>query len=150
MKRKRGPVYATYSCPTCGRGGLAVRGDGEGNTVLHHNACGHIEKVNIPFEDFVERGIAEGQLRELWNPDAKSKEGCFIATAVYGDANALEVLKLRDFRDQVLVRHPAGKIIVRVYYRMSPPFARFLIKHATARTAVRACLDRIVDCLRCR
>lgn len=147
MKRKRGPVYATYRCPTCGRGGLAVHGDGKGNTVLHHNACGHWENVNIPFQDFVERGIAEGQLRELWNPDAKSKEGCFVATAVYRDNAAPEVMILRRYRDEVLHRFAIGRIFIKAYYGISPPIALAIGRSPLFSKLVRSLLDPLIRAL---
>ena len=44
------------------------------------------------------------------------KEGCFIATAVYGDSNAPEVHVLRDFRDEILMNNFFGRKLVDVYY----------------------------------
>ncbi len=53
-------------------------------------------------------------------------EGCYIATAVYGSYAAPQVLVLRRFRDEVLKQSPAGRLFVRVYYRLSPAVARRL------------------------
>jgi hypothetical protein len=73
-------------------------------------------------------------------PDATqclTNVACFIATACYGSALAPEVVTLRRFRDQVLLRTPVGRAAVRMYYRVSPPVARWLIRHSGARRVVR-------------
>lgn len=41
---------------------------------------------------------------------------CFIATEVYGNPDAPEVEKLRDFRDKILRRSKLGKKIIELYY----------------------------------
>jgi len=55
-----------------------------------------------------------------------SSEGCYVATAVYGGYNAPEVLILRKFRDEHLSKTYSGKMFIKVYYRLSPPFANWL------------------------
>jgi len=50
-------------------------------------------------------------------------EGCFIATACYGDTSAPEVLILKRFRDQVLLKSKFGEKCVRFYYKTSPVLA---------------------------
>lgn len=57
-----------------------------------------------------------------------SKDGCFIATAVYGSYNAPEVLELRAFRDIFLRQHYIGRKFIKIYYRYSPYLAE-RIKH---------------------
>jgi cold shock CspA family protein len=69
---------------------------------------------------------------------------CFIATAVYGDSDAPEVMTLRRFRDQVLIPNVLGQALVRSYYRLSPPIADWLRLHPTMTRVVRSGLDRIV------
>lgn len=63
------------------------------------------------------------------NDLSQKKQGCYIATAVYGSYDAPEVLVLRRWRDQSLTRTAAGRGLVRLYYAASP-------------TVVRACGDR--------
>ena len=47
---------------------------------------------------------------------------------------------LRVFRDHILVRNAAGRALVAVYYRVSPPAARVIAKHEALRTIARTTL----------
>ena len=66
---------------------------------------------------------------------------CFIATAAYGDPDAPEVERLRRFRDRRLLTNRLGTLFVRVYYRVSPPFARLIARNPRLRAAIRWVLD---------
>jgi len=66
---------------------------------------------------------------------------CFIATAAYGDIDAPEVEQLRRFRDRSLMTNPFGRGFVKVYYRVSPPFARMIARRPSWRMAARKVLD---------
>jgi tetratricopeptide (TPR) repeat protein len=57
---------------------------------------------------------------------SSSSSWCFIATAVYGDNNHVNVHELRSFRDQYLLPSPFGQRVVEAYYRLSPPIADWL------------------------
>ena len=78
------------------------------------------------------------------NEPAK-KEGCYIATAVYGSYNAPEVLILRRFRDEVLKNSVLGRWFVCAYYRFSPPIAKRLKYAKRINKLVRFLLDRYVE-----
>lgn len=69
-------------------------------------------------------------LNPLWseNSASNSKSGCFIATAVYGDYNAYEVVLLRKFRDDILSKTIPGKIFINIYYFLGPFLASSAIK----------------------
>jgi hypothetical protein len=69
---------------------------------------------------------------------------CFIATAAYGDASARQVLLLRRFRDNYLLPTPAGRLVVKIYYHFSPPFADFIEVRPVLRQSARVILEPIV------
>jgi len=71
---------------------------------------------------------------------SKAGEGCFVATAAYGDEDAYQVLTLRRFRDHYLRRSPAGRDFISWYYREGPKGADWLREHETARELTRAAL----------
>jgi hypothetical protein len=57
--------------------------------------------------------------------------GCFIATACYGNYDAPEVLVLRQYRDDKLLKTFFGKVFVKFYYSVSPFFATLISKSDT-------------------
>lgn len=63
--------------------------------------------------------------------DFRKPSDCFIATAVYEDRLAPEVIALRRFRDEVLQPHAAGRAFIKFYYRYGPGLAQ-RVKHAAA------------------
>lgn len=67
----------------------------------------------------------------------KKTEGCFIATACYGDYNAKEVVVLRHYRDNVLRQTKAGRLMVQLYYQLSPGLARFIQDKAILKKTIR-------------
>ena len=71
---------------------------------------------------------------------SEAGEGCFVATAAYGDEDAYEVLSLRRFRDHYLRRSETGRDFIGWYYREGPKGADWLREHDGARGAARAAL----------
>ena len=69
----------------------------------------------------------------------KGGGGCFIATVCYGSADCDEVLEFRRFRDQVLVLSWFGRLIVHLYYSISPPIAALLRRKSILRAFVKEC-----------
>ena len=74
----------------------------------------------------------------------KKKEGCYIATMVYGDYNSEEVLTLRNYRDTVLKNNLFGKYLIRIYYSISPIFVRTFKSNIWINALTKSILDRIV------
>jgi len=69
---------------------------------------------------------------------------CFIATAAFGSYLEPEVRVLRQFRDDFLLSHRAGRAIVAWYYRTSPPVAAIIRDHDWMRAVVRVSLSPAV------
>lgn len=79
-------------------------------------------------------------------PDTQSADDsdCFVATAAYGTPLALEVQYLRAFRDRYLMSNAPGRYFVRLYYRLSPPIARYVRQDEGRRQWVRFALRPLV------
>ncbi len=60
-------------------------------------------------------------------PPTPAPVKCFIATAACG-ADTIEVLTLRNFRDQFLLTNSGGRVFVNIYERLSPPMAAIIDK----------------------
>lgn len=69
---------------------------------------------------------------------------CFIATAAYGSSMAEEVVTLRRFRDDHLMKSKAGREFVHLYYRYSPAVADYIRERDSMRAAARMGLWPVV------
>lgn len=67
---------------------------------------------------------------------------CFVATHVYGYHDP-RTDELRRFRDRVMMRHPVGAFVVRMYYRWSPAVVRWMEGRSVATAASRVAIDVI-------
>lgn len=73
-----------------------------------------------------------------------SDSRCFIATAAWGSALHPRVQALREFRDRYLLSSEAGRALVDLYYRLSPPLANFIRQHPGLRAFTVAALTPVV------
>ena len=73
------------------------------------------------------------------------KNGCYIATAVYGSYDCPEVWTLRRFRDYRLKQTALGRAFVRCYYAVSPHFVKWFGAVNWAKQFMRLPLDRLVS-----
>ncbi len=62
---------------------------------------------------------------------------CFIATACYGSCNSPEVLVLRKYRDDKLLKTFYGRIFVKFYYSVSPFLASLILKSDFLKKSIR-------------
>jgi hypothetical protein len=69
--------------------------------------------------------------------ERQRNSGCFVATTCYGNYNAPEVLVLRQFRDDKLLKTSFGKAFVKIYYSFSPFFAKLISKSDWLKKSVR-------------
>ncbi len=66
--------------------------------------------------------------------------GCFIATACCGSYHAPEVVVLRSFRDDYLLKSRCGKSFVAIYYKYSPSIAERIASKKIYRAMIRSTL----------
>jgi len=70
---------------------------------------------------------------------------CYIATAVYGSYDCQEVLVLRRYRDEKLLTSKWGRLLVKLYYKISPSISNKLRHRATLSRLAKKILDSIVS-----
>lgn len=74
----------------------------------------------------------------------EQKQGCYVATCVYGSYDCPEVWTLRRYRDGVLGRTWYGRKFIRLYYAISPTAVRLFGKTRWFHKLFRRRLDRMV------
>lgn len=106
------------------------------------------------FPDIIKK--AEVFLRQARNPAkikaflraaANQRPRCFVATSAFESPLAVEVQRLRYWRDQRLRKSRAGRRFIHAYYAVSPSLARFLDKHAALKPLMRAVLRLVIKCI---
>lgn len=71
----------------------------------------------------------------------KPEKACFVATAVYEDIDHPQVNALRRWRDGTLRRSVAGRLFIRLYYRVGPYLAQAVERFPRSRPVLRHILD---------
>jgi hypothetical protein len=101
---------------------------------LTHTAKGHYLRATDSSNSSVSSGV----------------KGCFVATACCDSSDAPTVVILRRYREIVLKRSSIGRAAVLIYYRVSPPLARAIVKFPTFKSFGRYLLGLIALKLRGR
>jgi len=104
----------------------------------------NIQAKDNTVADNVTITASSGSITSSSNPYTIKEFRCFIATAAYGTPMASEIQVLRDFRDRYLVTNAPGRCFVSLYYKCSPPVARFIAHHDSLRAVVRGGLAPII------
>lgn len=81
------------------------------------------------------------------DPSDMSGGACFVATAAYGDPRHPDVVALRAFRDNILVRYRAGRAFIRFYWTVGPAMARHTSPESLHGRLARHLLSRLVRVL---
>ncbi len=77
-----------------------------------------------------------------------TKKACYIATAVYGDVDAWQVAKLREYRDTVLRKNFWGRIFIYIYYIISPKLANVFKDIKPINSLTKWLLDKFIKRLK--
>ena len=119
--------------------------DTEGEVLVQHEVDG--ETVLQPWQNGAPAGeplppeeMPEDRDEDDDDDGGGSSSGCFVATAAYGDRLHPEVVALRRWRDERLVRHAAGRAFIRAYGIVGPRRARVVAHERGSGRAARALL----------
>lgn len=80
--------------------------------------------------------------------ERRQTPNCAIATACFGDAAAPEVVRLRRWRNEVLLRTRWGSTACRVYAVTSPPIAALFLRSPALATLGRTVVRRVANRLK--
>jgi hypothetical protein len=75
-------------------------------------------------ETLVQGESTFGSLADKLGAPQAEKSNCFVATVAFGSPLAPEVEFLRSFRDETLLRYSAGRIFIKLYYKLGPSLAK--------------------------
>lgn len=112
-----------------------------GNDHLYNTAIGVRDRAGVVTSTFCSNvGSSTYQVQTSSIRGLLIQSKCFIATAAFGGARNAPVTLLRKFREEVLLRSGAGRLVVDAYYAVSPSMADWLIDNSWARGPVLAVL----------
>lgn len=93
----------------------------------------------------IEQGNAWDHMAETQTTGShKKKQGCYIATCVYGSYDCPEVWVLRRYRDTVMRESVPGRLFIRLYYAVSPTLVKTFGNRIGFRKVSKYLLDPIV------
>ena len=75
----------------------------------------------------------------------KKKNGCYVATCVYGSYDCPEDWVLRRYRDNTLDNNFLGRVFIKVYYNLSPTLVKLFGKQNWFVCACKSMLDKIIN-----
>jgi hypothetical protein len=70
--------------------------------------------------------------------------GCCAVASAYDATDDGRLDVIRQFRDDYLMSNPVGRSLAALYYRVSPPVARFIDDHPSVKPVARAALMPVV------
>ncbi len=132
----RGPVVAYEP--------YFASGDADGDNVTNLTEYENVVNMGGDDDDFA-IAASSRQLDGTGGIDSGGSGGCFIATAAYGTPMAVEIGRLRVFRDNTLLRSGWGAAFVDAYYRISPAAAAWIADRPAARAVARIALVPAVN-----
>jgi tetratricopeptide (TPR) repeat protein len=134
--------YVTY---------LTAYADRVGIYYLHITDSG-MESLQTKLDIF-KRGLPEEvandiNLKNLIESNNKKKDGCYVATAVYGSYDCPQVWTLRRYRDYRLDSTWYGRLFIMIYYAISPTLVKWFGETKWFKKMWKSKLDRMVERLK--
>ena len=81
----------------------------------------HVKTLELTMKNRFSTYKAEGTFQTATGTTTiQTKKQCYVATAVYGDAQHADVIFLQSFRDNHLERTMVGRCFIRTYYKVGP------------------------------
>jgi hypothetical protein len=130
-----------YTTDFGGKTAVTSAGSGNGEVAVSAGLAG-ISENHVYFFRLVASNdylTEKGSILQFKTAEAPSKS-CFIATAAFGSSLEPHVVALKTFRDTYLSATDPGRRFIQFYYRHSPPIAKYISEHETAKTMVRIAL----------
>jgi len=92
-------------------------------------------------------GILTNPKKAMYNKvyNRTTRKACYIATAVYGDQDAWQVEKFRQYRDNCLNNYFIGRIFICIYYLVSPSLVSLFKNVKIVNAFTRKLLDNLVE-----
>ena len=122
-----------------------------GSWITNHSSANGSVAGNSMSKTIVHSYSGEANNYSVYKPSGNnyrsstsSKEGCYIATMVYGSYSHPKVMVLRWYRDNVMQKSCIGRLFIRTYYYFSPKLVVVLKGHKTVNSFIRCCLDKVV------
>lgn len=75
---------------------------------------------------------------------SNQSSNCYIATKVYGNIDAPQVITLRVWRNNYLNNFMLGRVFVKVYYKIGPVLAKLIISESLVERTIRKVLNSLV------
>jgi len=148
MSNGTGKGSVTYMLSIFNNGAIAFSNGGSNiDWTMVQNTFPATTIRNGIIEDLAHREI-EKEKNNPQKTSSGSKEGCYIATAVYGSYDCPEVWVLRRYRDHYLKKTVLGKLFVKLYYSISPKLVKIFGNNKKLKNLFKNLLDRKVTKLK--
>ena len=76
--------------------------------------------------------------------EIRNSKDCYIATMVYRSPNHPNIIKLRKFRNRVLLNYEIGFFIVKIYYKISPIFVKSFNDNKIVKNMAKFIIEKII------
>jgi hypothetical protein len=92
-------------------------------------------------------GVITNPKKAMYNRvyNRTTKKACYVATAVYGDVDAWQVVKLREYRDKNLRKTFLGRMFINIYYLISPKLVKIFENIKPINNTTRKLLDKFIE-----